>query len=55
MYTLRGQGVKGSVFDEAPMSMLVPIYIMVAGIMLLGVFSGKIISTVIQFAVPTGF
>jgi len=28
---------------------------MVAGIMLLGVFSGKIISTVIQFAVPTGF
>jgi len=51
----RGQGVKGSVFDEAPMSMLVPIYIMVAGIMLLGVFSGKIISTVIQFAVPTGF
>jgi multicomponent Na+:H+ antiporter subunit D len=67
----RGQGVKGSsenelsnprtlessnpVFDEAPMSMLVPIYIMVAGILLLGVFSGKIISTVIQFAVPEGF
>jgi multicomponent Na+:H+ antiporter subunit D len=67
----RGQGVKGSsenelsnprtlessnpVFDEAPMSMLVPIYIMVAGILLLGVFSGKIISTIIQFAVPEGF
>jgi len=41
--------------DEAPMSMLVPIYIMVAGIMTLGIFSGKIISTVIQFAVPASF
>ena len=41
--------------DEAPLSMLIPIFIMVAGILLLGVFSGKIISTIIQFAVPTGF
>src|SRR4030067_677451 len=41
--------------DEAPMSMLIPIYIMVAGILTLGLFSGKIISTVIQFAVPASF
>lgn len=41
--------------DEAPLSMLVPIYIMVAGILTLGIFSGKIISTVIQFAVPVEF
>jgi multicomponent Na+:H+ antiporter subunit D len=41
--------------DEAPLSMLVPIYIMVAGILTLGIFSGKIISNVIQFAVPTSF
>ena len=41
--------------EEAPMSMLAPIYIGVAGILLLGVFSGKIISTVIQFTVPAGF
>jgi multicomponent Na+:H+ antiporter subunit D len=41
--------------DEAPLSMLVPIYIMVAGIMTLGIFSGKIISTIIQFAVPASF
>ncbi len=41
--------------DEAPLSMLVPIFIMVAGILTLGIFSGKIISTVIQFAVPASF
>ncbi len=41
--------------NEAPMSMLIPIYIMVAGILTLGIFSGKIIATVIQFAVPASF
>lgn len=41
--------------DEAPASMLIPIFILVAGIILLGPLSGKIISTVIQFAVPAGF
>jgi multicomponent Na+:H+ antiporter subunit D len=43
------------IMDEAPMSMLIPIYIMVAGILTLGFVSGKIISTVIQFAVPASF
>lgn len=41
--------------DEAPASMMVPVFIMVAGILLLGIFSGEIVSTVIQFAVPKGF
>lgn len=41
--------------DEAPASMMVPIFITVAGILFLGIFSGKIISTVIQFAVPKVF
>ncbi len=41
--------------DEAPASMLIPIFITVAGILLLGAFSGRIISTVIQFTVPEGF
>lgn len=40
--------------DEAPMSMLIPIWIMTIGIVLLGIFSGKIISTVLQYAVPMG-
>jgi multicomponent Na+:H+ antiporter subunit D len=41
--------------DEAPLTMLVPIVIMAAGVILLGLFSGKIISSVIQFAVPASF
>ncbi|MBW2645001.1 MAG: monovalent cation/H+ antiporter subunit D family protein [Deltaproteobacteria bacterium] len=41
--------------DEAPLSMLIPILIMAASILILGPFSGKIISSIIQFAVPAGF
>jgi multicomponent Na+:H+ antiporter subunit D len=41
--------------DEAPLSMLIPILIMAAGIVILGPLSGKIIASVIQFAVPAGF
>jgi multicomponent Na+:H+ antiporter subunit D len=41
--------------EEAPLTMLVPILVAAAGIMVFGVFSGKIISTVIQFAVPGYF
>lgn len=41
--------------DEAPLSLLIPILIMAAGIILLGLFSGKIISTFIQFIVPVSF
>jgi multicomponent Na+:H+ antiporter subunit D len=41
--------------DEAPFTMLVPIYITVAGILILGFMSGEIVSTVIQYTVPAGF
>jgi len=41
--------------EEAPFSMLMPILVAAAGIMVFGVLSGKIISTVIQFAVPGYF
>ena len=41
--------------DEAPVSMLIPIFLTVAGILLLGAYSGQIISTIIQFTVPEGF
>jgi multicomponent Na+:H+ antiporter subunit D len=48
-------GVQGeTTIDEAPLSMLIPIWIMAIGIVLLGIFSGKIISTVLQYAVPMG-
>jgi len=41
--------------DEVPLSMLLPTGIMAVGILTLGFFSGKIISSVIQFSVPGGF
>jgi len=41
--------------EEAPLSMLIPIFIAGAGIMVFGVLSGKIVSTIIQFAVPKCF
>lgn len=50
-----GHGGHKHSMDEAPASMMVPIFITVAGILLLGVFSGQIVSAVIQFAVPEGF
>ena len=40
---------------EAPMSMLVPIFVTVVGIMLIGPMSGKIITLFIQHAIPAGF
>jgi multicomponent Na+:H+ antiporter subunit D len=43
------------VTEEAPLSMLIPIFIAGAGIMVFGVLSGKIVSTIIQFAVPKCF
>jgi multicomponent Na+:H+ antiporter subunit D len=41
--------------EEAPLSLLTPILIAGAGILSLGILSGKIIASVIQFAVPVGF
>lgn len=42
-------------FDEAPLSMLLPILFTAGAILALGVCSGRIISSVIQFTVPAGF
>lgn len=41
--------------DEAPLTMLIPILIMASGIILLGIFSGKLVTTIIQFALPGNF
>jgi len=41
--------------EEAPLTLLLPILIAGAGILSLGVLSGEIISSVIQFAIPAGF
>jgi multicomponent Na+:H+ antiporter subunit D len=50
------EGVEAAVaLEEAPLSLLLPILIAGAGILSLGILSGEIISSVIQFAVPAGF
>ncbi len=41
--------------DEVPLSMLFPVIFMGAGILVLGLYSGDIISSVIQHTVPKGF
>lgn len=41
--------------DEVPLSMLSPVIFMAAGILVLGFYSGDIISSVIQYTVPKGF
>lgn len=38
--------------DKVPLSMLVPMVFIAAGIILLGIFSGKIIAHIIEFAIP---
>ncbi|MFH1759908.1 MAG: monovalent cation/H+ antiporter subunit D family protein [bacterium] len=40
--------------SEAPLSMLVPMSVIASGIILAGLFSGKIVETFIQFAIPAG-
>lgn len=40
--------------DEVPLSMLIPILIMAAGILVSGIFYFTIIAKVIQFAIPSG-
>jgi multicomponent Na+:H+ antiporter subunit D len=42
------------VMDEVPVSMRVAIWIAAVAILVLGIFSGKIVSTIIQYAIPRG-
>ncbi len=42
-------------WDEAPLSILIPVVLLAAGILSVGLLSGSIISGVIQFAVPANF
>jgi len=43
------------IWDEAPLSMLIPTVLLAAGILSVGLLSGTIISEVIQFALPASF
>jgi len=51
-YAHDGGGHEGISIDEAPLSMLIPMFVIGAGIILLGIFSGKIIDVVIQYTIP---
>ena len=51
----RDKAYEAVAMDEVPLSMLIPIQLMAAGIVLSGIFSTKIISTVIQFVIPVSF
>jgi len=54
-YAYDGGSRETTNIDEVTLSMLIPIWITAIGIVLLGIFSGKIISTVLKFTIPTGF
>lgn len=40
--------------DEAPLTMLVPLLIVAAGLVLVGIYTGDIVNHIIQFAIPKG-
>ena len=40
--------------DEAPVSMLIPLMVATAGLILVGLYTGDIVGKIIQFAIPTG-
>jgi hypothetical protein len=52
--TPAGDGEKSGM-DEMPWSMLIPTLAVAAGIVLLGIFNGPIISGVLERVVPRGF
>lgn len=46
---------KPAEIDEAPLSILIPLLIMTVGVLSVGLLSGKIVSEIIQFAIPANF
>jgi multicomponent Na+:H+ antiporter subunit D len=49
-----GHAHQPEIMDEAPVSMLVPLCIVAAGLILVGLFTRDIVNHVIQFAIPSG-
>ena len=41
--------------EEAPLTMLVPMLVLAAGIVLLGLFNGEVVSLFIDHAIPVSF
>jgi len=40
---------------EAPLSMLVPLYVVAAGLILVGLYTGNIVNHIIRFVIPSSF
>jgi hypothetical protein len=40
---------------EAPLSMLVPLYVVAAGLILVGLYTGNIVNHIIRFVIPRSF
>ncbi|MFH1351659.1 MAG: monovalent cation/H+ antiporter subunit D family protein [Pseudomonadota bacterium] len=49
-----GHGSHQVKLDEAPLTMLVPLLIVAAGLVLVGIYTGDIVNHIIQFAIPKG-
>jgi multicomponent Na+:H+ antiporter subunit D len=45
---------KTAEMNEAPLTILIPLFILTAGVLSMGLLSGKIISGILQFAIPKG-
>ena len=50
-----GTDQKAMGIDEPPLSILIPLLIMTAGVLSVGLLSGKIVSEIIRFAIPANF
>jgi multicomponent Na+:H+ antiporter subunit D len=47
-----GHGSQFQSIDEAPLSMLIPLLITAAGLVVVGLYTGDIVTQIIQFAIP---
>ena len=47
-----GHGSHSESIDEAPLSMLIPLLITAAGLVVVGLYTGDIVTQIIQFAIP---
>jgi len=49
-----GGGSHAAVISEAPFSMLLPLLVVAVGLIIIGLYSGTIVTNIIQFSVPAG-
>ncbi|MDY6837098.1 MAG: proton-conducting transporter membrane subunit [Thermodesulfobacteriota bacterium] len=49
-----GHGPPSEPMAEAPLTMLVPLFIVAAGLVLVGIYTGDIVNKIIEFAIPQG-